>query len=260
MSLAADDVSVRVGGRRVLHKASLEICPGQLTVLVGPNGAGKSSLLRVLSGDLQPCSGSVQLDGMELAGESVLQQARKRAVMSQSASIIFDFRVEEILLMGWTMADRFGRNVRDSALGDVVVECDIAPLLGRTFNTLSGGEQRRVQFARALLQIWRPAVHRDTRYLLLDEPTANLDIAHELLVLNRTRAQTEGQDVGALVVLHDLNIAARFADRIIVLADGAIVAAGKPHDVLRADILSEVYQTAIVVDHHAKLDRLVVHS
>ena len=161
--------------------------------------------------------------------------------------------------MGWVQADRWGSGVFAEAVRAVVEECDIADLVGRKFNTLSGGEQQRVQFARALLQIWQPEGSREPRYLLLDEPTSNLDLAHELLVLRLAQRAT-GEGVGVLVVLHDLNLAARFADDVVLLERGAVVAAGSPAAVLRADRLTQVYRTPVQVERHATLDRLVVFS
>lgn len=259
MSLRAKNVSLRRGKTDALTDVSAEVRPGSITALVGPNGAGKSSLLRVLSGELTANDGAVYLDDSRLSHISVQKQARLRGVMSQSAPVVFDFLVEEVLQMGWVQGDRWGPGAKRDALRSVIAQCDIAPLIGRTFNTLSGGEQQQTQFARALLQIWQPDDDHEPRYLLLDEPTSSLDLAHELLVLRLARRSVD-QGVGVLVVLHDLNLAARFADAVVLLANGSVVSVGPPSEVLRADVLTTVYRTPVHVERHTSLDRLVVYT
>ncbi len=259
MSIRAREICVRIGENDVLDHVSVEIAHGNVIGLIGPNGAGKSTLLNVLSGDLQPNSGHVELDSTPLHEFTPKTLAKTRAVMSQATSIVFDFSVEEIIRMGWVQDDMFLHDVADEAMQSVTTECDIDTLLDRRYRTLSGGEQRRVQFARALLQIWRIREANETRYLLLDEPTANLDIAHELAVLRLAKEITATQ-VGVLVVLHDLNLAARFTDELMLLSDGRVVASGSTDEVLDAQQLEEVYRTPILVEQHPILNRLVVHS
>ena len=137
--------------------------------------------------------------------------------------------------------------------------CDIDDLRQRRVNTLSGGEQQRVHFARALLQLWPLIEAGDARYLLLDEPTASLDVAHELLVLKLAR-QAADAGLGVFVILHDINLAARFADEVVLLQSGRIVDIGAPEDVLTSCALSRVYKTKVLVEHHKMLNRLVIHT
>ena len=259
MTLCAHDVSLRLGANKVLDGVSVAVAPGSFAALVGPNGAGKSSLLRVLSGDLIPSGGTVTLEGEPLALFGSRDLAQLRSVMGQSATIAFDFYVEEVLAMGWLGSAVAYRK----ALGDVVHRCALDGLLGRRFNTLSGGESQRVQFARALLQIWHGECSASPatapRYLLLDEPTASLDINHELALLRLARQACE-QNIGVLAVLHDLNLAARFADRVALLDSGSMVANGAPDSVLTAERLSRVYATPVRVENHPRLERLVVYT
>lgn len=275
MTLRAENVSLQLGGRQALKAVSLEVSPGAVTALVGPNGAGKSSLLRILSRELKPCEGRVTLDGQPLHLFQVRELARLRSHMGQSAIIAFDFLVEEVLAMGWLGRREDFR----PALLEVVARCDLGALLSQHFNRLSGGEQQRVQFARALLQVWRskeaalaeggsshtrlgrrcPDAGREARYLLLDEPTANLDLCHELLALRLARRARE-DNLGVLMVLHDLNLAARFADRVALMADGALISAGAPEEVFRDEALSGLYGTQVFVERHRRLNRLVVHT
>ena len=258
MTLRAHDVSLRLGASKVLADVSVTVTPGTFAALVGPNGAGKSSLLRVLSGDLAPSGGYVTLDDEPMALFSSRDLAELRSVMGQSATIAFDFYVEEVLAMGWLGSAVAYRE----ALRDVVRRCTLDGLLDRRFNTLSGGESQRVQFARALLQIWRgPSASTSAapRYLLLDEPTASLDINHELALLRLARHAC-AQNIGVLAVLHDLNLAARFADRVALLDGGCMVADGAPDSVLTAERLSRVYATPVRVETHPRLERLMVYT
>lgn len=259
MSICAGDVSVQIGANDVLDCVSVRVKEGKVIGLIGPNGAGKSTLLNVLSGDIRAQSGNVTYDNVPIEDFTPKTLAKSRAVMSQASSIVFDFTVEEILRMGWVQDDIYLHEVAEEALHTVATNCDIDTLLDRRYRTLSGGEQRRVQFARALLQIWRVETENETRYLLLDEPTANLDIAHELAVL-RLAKEVATTQVGVLVVLHDLNLASRFTDELVLLSLGQIIASGPTDEVLNANQLESVYQTPLLVERHPILDRLVVHS
>ena len=258
MTLAAENVTLELGTKRVLSDASLEIAPGQVTALVGPNGAGKSSLVRLLCGEVAPNRGSVRAQGRPLEDLSVRDQARLRSVVSQSPAMAFDFYVDEVLAMGW-IPDPSDPADYDVAAREVIGQCDIGHLLGRKYKTLSGGERQCVQFARALLQIWRDASrgHTDVRYLLLDEPTANLDLGHEALVLGLARSAS-ARNVGVLIVLHDIDMAAAFADHVVLLVEGAVAARGSPADVLTSELLSRIYRTPVRVEWHDGLGRLVV--
>ena len=256
MTLAARAVTVRLGEASVLDAVSIDVVPGTVTALVGPNGAGKSSLLRVLSGEVAAADGDVRLHGTSLARIGAAELARRRSVMAQSMDVVFDFAVEEILRMGWVHGSV--RQLRAS-LGELTQACGIRHLLARRFRTLSGGERQRVHFARALLQVWCMESPARPRYLLLDEPTSSLDLAHELLALRLARRAAR-RWIGVLVVLHDLNLAARFADRAVLLADGTVAANGHPEAVFRDALLTHAYGTRIRVERHATLGRLVVHT
>jgi len=259
MKLIADHVSIIKGSQRILCEICVSIEAAMVTVLIGPNGAGKSTLLKVLSGDIKPKHGEVRLDDTPLTMLSDADQAKTRSVMSQSTPIVFDFSVLEVLSMGWVQYHLWSQSVMQQAIHDTAVQCSIEHLLQRTFNTLSGGEQQRVQFARALLQIWQPLKQYESRFLLLDEPSSNLDLAHEQQLLRIARQQAN-RGVGVLIVLHDLSLAARFADKLILLSEGQVVATGLPSDVLDAQKLSEVYQTPLYVEQHKQRQRLLVFS
>lgn len=259
MTLTASDVVLSISGQSILKKVSLTVSPGRVTALIGPNGSGKSTLLRCLSGESQPRDGSVTLEGCDLDQIRAPLLAQKRSVMSQSGTMAFDFEVEQVLAMGWVQDSMSCAHFMADAMGVAIANCDIQHLLGRNFRSLSGGEQQRVSFARALVQIWRPSNSSETRYLLLDEPTASLDVAHELKILRSLRSDAMRQ-VGVLVVMHDLNLASHFADDICMLRDGIVEKFGSPQEVLKSDRLTAVYETEIQVEYHKSLQRLVVHT
>lgn len=161
--------------------------------------------------------------------------------MSQSQQIVYDFSVKEIIEMGWL--DRgiasYSGNFKEAVM-KVASECSVHDLLEQKFNTLSGGEQRRVHFARTLIQLWRPSNSRDPRYMFLDEPTANLDILHEqnLMKLVRSKAM---EGIGILLILHDLNLAAKYSDKLVIFKNGSLIKSGSPEEVLQSKVLTEVY-------------------
>ncbi|MEM1435963.1 MAG: heme ABC transporter ATP-binding protein [Pseudomonadota bacterium] len=253
--LCARSITVTRGQRALLAGVDLTVPPGQVTVLIGPNGAGKSTLLRVLAGDLDPTKGTVLLDQDGLRRHGTAKLARRRAVMMQANPIVFDFTVEEILNMGWIGDDLVAR---DREVRQLAHRSQLSGLLPRTFNTLSGGEQQRAHFARAVLQL-HGGDRSKSQYLLLDEPTASLDLAHEQVLLKQVQALA-AQGIGVLVVLHDLNLAARYADRVVLLADGEVRAEGTPETVLDDALLTETYGLPLTVEYHSGLGRLAVHA
>ena len=256
MTLSASNVFLNLGDAEILKGVSCQVEPGSTTALVGANGSGKSTLLRTLTGEYSPKEGNVLLNGSDIANLSPLEQAKHRALMSQNPSIAFDFLVSEIIEMGWVQ-DSLPHKILTESLAEVSRLCGIESFLQRSFNGLSGGEQQRVHFARSLLQIWNASHDDRSRYLLLDEPTSNLDMAYELEILKLTKL-VSSQGMGALVVLHDLNLAARFADFVYLLVDGRVICEGTVGEVFTEEILSETYQVPIRVEQHEELNRLLV--
>lgn len=234
-------LGVRYGSRQILTDVDLTVGPGELVALVGPNGAGKSTLLHALSGDVAPSSGGVSLDRRPLSAYRPIELARRRSVLTQSNEVSFPFTAREVVEMG--RAPWRGRpEERDDELhiGRAVEDAEISGLLDRHVTELSGGERARVAFARVRAQA--------CPLILLDEPTASLDIRHQERVVGRLRDHV--LDGGAAVlVLHDLDLAAAYAGRVVVLESGRIRADGPPRDALTSELLSEVYRHPIVVSH-----------
>ncbi len=251
--LEAREVTVEAGGARRLDGVSVQVPPGLVTAVVGPNGSGKSTLLRVLSGEVSPSAGEVWLEGRRLAEWSRAERARTRAVLPQDSTLAFPFTALEVALIGRTPHVRGAERPADLAIARAALEAARADHLERRlYPTLSGGERQRVQLARVLAQIWE-ATPTGTRYLLLDEPTSSLDLAHQhgTLALAR-RFAAEG--AGVVAILHDLNLAAQYADRIVVLRDGRRLAAGPPGEVLTPDVIRDAFGMPVVVARHPCLD------
>ena len=248
--LEASAVSLRRGGLLVLDDVSLALRPGEMVALCGPNGAGKSSLLSLLAGDLRPDAGCTQIDGERIATLGAGALARRRAVLEQSPSLSAPFPVRDLVALG------LGAVQMPPAEGDLIVAgamaaTGVSAFAHRSADRLSGGERARAHLARALAQLAAGRLAGHGRYLLLDEPTASLDLAHQITVMRAARIAA-GDGTGVLTVLHDLNLAAAFADRIALLHRGRIVAEGSPAEVLQTDRLSAVYGAPITVMPSAK--------
>lgn len=243
--LQAQQVSVARGGRCVLGDVSLALQPGQVLGVLGPNGAGKSSLLGVLNGELAASSGQVLLDTQPLANWQGRQRAQRLAVLPQSSSLSFAFSVEQVVRMG-RMPHDTGKAVDDDIVNEVLQAVDAGHLAGRSYLQLSGGERQRVHLARVLAQLWPGA---DGQVLLLDEPTSMLDPLHQLSVLDAVRRFAD-HGASVLIILHDLNLAARYCDQLLLLGNGGIQASGTPEQVLQPAPLQCVFGIEVLVQRH----------
>jgi iron complex transport system ATP-binding protein len=234
--LAATSITVSIGAKTLLDDVSLSLDSGEVVALVGPNGAGKSTFLRVLSGDLAPRAGSVRLKGRALASYGPRALAGHRAVLSQSLSIAFPFTVAEIVRMG--AGDSRSRQV-DGLIDAALAEVDLADFHERVITTLSGGEQQRAHFARVLVQLTCGEETHGPGVLLLDEPTANLDLRHQLDVIAAAKTRAD-RGTTVIAILHDFNLAALLARRIVVLDGGRIDSDGTPDQVITDALLERV--------------------
>ncbi|OOV94220.1 MULTISPECIES: heme ABC transporter ATP-binding protein [unclassified Pseudomonas] len=243
--LCVHNLHVLRGKKAVLTAIDLELKPGEVLGVLGPNGAGKSTLLGALCGELQPDQGQVLLDQRELAQWGGAQRAQRLAVLPQHSTLDFAFRVEEVVGMG-RLPHQSGRVRDDEIVLEALQAADAAHLQGRSYLALSGGERQRVHLARVLAQLWPGQVGQT---LLLDEPTSALDPLHQHITLQAIRAFAD-RGVAVLVILHDLNLAARYCDRVLLLQGGSPHALDTPEQVLRPEPLKAVFGLEVLVQAH----------
>ena len=248
--LTAHRIVVDRGGRRILDGVDISARAGEVLALVGPNGAGKSTLLSALAVDLPVDAGEITVDGRSAVEWSAAELARRRAVLPQHHELAFPFSVEQVVAMGrapWT-----GSRAADddsAVVAESLAACEIEHLTDRAFPTLSGGERARVALARVLAQ--------RAQAVLLDEPTAALDLRHQELVLRRCRDRA-AEGCAVVVVVHDLGLAAAHCDRIAIVHDGRIRGVGAPREVLDPQLLTEVYRYPVEVLEHPGRDAILV--
>jgi iron complex transport system ATP-binding protein len=247
--LEAKNLTVRLEGRAIIADMDFSALAGEVTAIVGPNGSGKSTLLKALCNDV-PASGTVRLNGRDLRSMKPYEAATLRAVLPQASVLTFPFTVHEVVRMGLTAGVSGAGRAADRHLPDEALRrVDLGGFGGRLYQTLSGGEQQRAQLARVLCQVWQPVLDGAPRFLLLDEPIASLDIKHQLLVMEIARdfAQAGG---GVVAILHDLNLAALHADRLLAIKDGRAVAFGRPADILDAGLIADVFDCDLTAIAH----------
>ncbi|MHC2144608.1 heme ABC transporter ATP-binding protein [Pseudomonas sp. 210_17 TE3656] len=243
--LEADNLLVRRGQRTVLANIDIQLPPGQVLGVLGPNGAGKSTLLAALCGELPITEGNVSLDQRKLADWPGQERAKRLAVLPQSSSLNFAFSVNEVVGMG-RLPHANGRARDAEIVTEALAAADALHLAQRSYLALSGGERQRVHLARVLAQLW-PGAEGQT--LLLDEPTSMLDPLHQHTILQAVRDFAE-RGAAVMVILHDLNLAARYCDQLLLLQDGLPHAYGPPSEVLTADALAAVYGLQVLIHQH----------
>lgn len=237
-------LSYVVGGRALIDDCSLEFPAASLSAVLGPNGAGKSTLMRLMAGDLRPSAGDISLGERPLSAWDLKSLAQCRAVVSQFNQVAFPFTCTEIVALGRAPHRRDEtRDAHRSAVQDAMRRMDVLSLGARVFASLSGGEQQRVAIARALAQIEPLTQTRQPRYLLLDEPTASLDLAHQYRLMTLLRELAD-DGLTVVVVLHDINLALAYADRVAVLNYGSVAATGDMQGTLTAALVQEVFKVS----------------
>jgi iron complex transport system ATP-binding protein len=245
--LEARELTVRYGERTAVNGVSVQLTPGNLTTIIGPNGSGKSTFLQTLNGRLEPAAGAVLLDGERLSSLRRRVIGRRIAVVAQEAELRFPITVFEFVLGGryaWASSGAWGWETdADIEIARfVLAETELTELSDRLMNELSGGERQRAVLARALAT--------QAPILLLDEPTANLDLSHQAMLLARVRARCDEHRAAALVVTHDVNLAAQFSDSVMLMNRGEAVSIGTPAEVLTPDLLGQVFEVQVLVDAH----------
>jgi iron complex transport system ATP-binding protein len=243
--LEARNITVKYGAREAVSNVSLRARPGQLIAVIGPNGAGKSTFLRALNHSIEATSGDVLLDGRLLESYARRAIARRIAVVAQEADLRFPVTVMEFVLGGryaWSSAWGWESEQDVEIAGRILRETELEDFAGRLMNELSGGERQRAVVARALAT--------EAKVFLLDEPTANLDLAHQATMLRLIRGRCDNQESAAIVVTHDINLAAEFADQVMLLKTGREVAVGPPQTVFTPELLRSVFDLEVLVDAH----------
>lgn len=247
---AAENISVQFGSKPILTDVDVEVCAGEVLALVGPNGAGKSTLLSALAADVACARGRVMVSGRAASAWSAQELAMRRAVLPQATTLAFPFTVAEVVEMGRAPWAHTAASEEDAvAVAEALAECELADYVDRPFSALSGGERARVSLARVLAQ--------RTDLMMLDEPTAALDLRHQEMTLRACRDRAAA-GAAVVVVLHDLTLAAAYCDRTALLDQGGLAAIGEPAEVFDADVLTQVYRQDVEVWPHPVTGDLVI--
>lgn len=254
--LKAKNISYRAGKKQILHDCSLDIIPGAFTAVIGPNGAGKSTLLKALSNELGKNSGQVKVNGVDTQQLKSRELSQIRAVMPQHTGINFPFTIEQVIEIGRFAHDT---NPVENAriIEEVIQRSKLDSYRGRIYQTLSGGEKQRVQLARVMAQMWDKSPY--PKYLLLDEPTSDLDLLHQHSLLGISRDLLE-RNMGVLAILHDLNLAAQYADYLIFMKEGRILEHGPTELVFTKDNIETTFDHPVELIKEPRTGRTVVIS
>lgn len=247
--LTVEQATWQIGSRTILAGITASFDEAKMHLILGPNGSGKSTLMRILSGQLAPTNGQVMYGDTPVCTRDLASLARYRAVLSQQVEVAFPMTAHEVVMMGRYPHFTAHPSAADYNVVEEAMEFfDVVNLAGQLYSTLSGGEKQRVHFARVLAQIWRPT-DGDTRYLLMDEPLTFLDIYYQYHVLEKLKQWLTQQRIVFVGVVHDLNLAMRFADTILLLHQGRSVAHGKPAEVMIPENIRDVFQVNARMHH-----------
>lgn len=238
--LKTENIQYSIGAKKILNNINVEFIPGEFNMILGPNGSGKSSFLKIFSGEINKYEGAVFYDDKKIAHFKKEVLAKQRAVMSQQPELSFPLMVEEVVMMGRYPHFTFNPNKKDIDICNQVMErMNLIPFKERNYLTLSGGEKQRVQYARVLAQIWeKPA--SGFRYLFLDEPLNSLDINYQQEFLQIAKEFTK-DDTVLVAVMHDINLAVQYADKLFFFKEGELMAHGKPNDILTSALIKNVF-------------------
>ncbi|HTE28097.1 heme ABC transporter ATP-binding protein [Flavitalea sp.] len=258
--LRTENISYKIGNRKILEDINIEFHAGEFNMILGPNGSGKSTFFRIFSGEIQGYTGRVCYNEKVLRKQQLRELARHRAVMSQQPDLSFPLTVDEVVMMGRYPHFDFNPSPKDNSIcNDVIERLRLTDFKERNYLTLSGGEKQRVQYARVLAQIWeRPK--EGNRYLFLDEPLNNLDISYQQEFLRIAREFT-GNDTIVIAVIHDINLALQYADKLFFFKNGRLNAHGNTMEVLTADLIADVFNVSVTLINNAVTKRpLLVYN
>lgn len=238
--LKTKNIQYSIGKKQILNDISIEFTPGEFNIILGPNGSGKSTFLKIFSGETNDYSGIVLYGDDNIAKQKKETLAKNRAVMSQQPELSFPLLVDEVVMMGRYPHFNFSPNKKDFTICEEVIErMNLTSFKERNYLTLSGGEKQRVQFARVLAQIWeKPST--GLRYLFLDEPLASLDINYQQEFLQIAR-EFATVDTVLIAVIHDINLAIQYADKLFFLKEGNLAAHGKPGEIVNEALLKMIF-------------------
>ncbi|MEQ9440108.1 MAG: heme ABC transporter ATP-binding protein [Cyclobacteriaceae bacterium] len=245
--LKAQDITYTIGQKKLLDHVSVTFEPGKLHLIIGPNGAGKSTLIKVLCNQVLPQKGAVYYGNKEVSSFSKLELARIRAVLSQNIELAFPLSVSEVVMMGRYPHFSVKPAEKDRiACEDAMRFFDVLNMADRNYMTLSGGEKQRVHFARVVAQIWYP-IENSCRYLILDEPLTFLDVHYQFDFMHKLLDLLQNKDIVIVGVVHDLNLAAKFSDQIVLINKAKILATGSKEKVLTKENIRLAYQLEPVI-------------
>ena len=244
--LRTEDISFNIGRKQILKNVSAQFIPGEFNMILGPNGSGKSSFLKIFSGELDKYRGTVFYNDKVIKTLHREELARRRAVLSQQPELSFPLLVEEVVMMGRYPHFTFNPNKKDITIcNEVIQRMNLVEFKERNYLTLSGGEKQRVQYARVLAQVWEKPTD-GYRYLFLDEPLNSLDISYQHEFLQVAVELIKDHTV-LIAVMHDINLAAHYADNLFFLKEGELVVHGKPKDILSAAMIEKVFNIKTTV-------------
>jgi iron complex transport system ATP-binding protein len=239
--IVAENISYQVSSVNLLADVTVDMKMGSLSVILGPNGAGKSTLIKNLSGQYKCTGGKVYVDKINIDEWNNALLASRRSVVTQFNSVSFPFSVSEIVMMGLLHSANGAESAKEiEQVEEIMEELDVLDLLQRQYSTLSGGEQQRVAIARALVQLMHAANQDKSCYLLLDEPTASLDLKHQHALMKLLRRKASN-NFCVVAILHDINLAIQYADSVILLKDGKLIISGNPREIITSEIMEKVF-------------------
>lgn len=245
--IQANNISYKIGSKTILKNISVNFAPGKINLILGPNGAGKSTLVKIICNQLKAQEGTVFYEGIDIKNTSVAELAKVRAVLSQNTELAFPLKVKEVIMMGRYPHFSVNPTAKDEqAVQEAMQFFDVEMMADRDYLTLSGGEKQRVHFARVVSQIWY-ASEKGCRYLVLDEPLTFLDVHYQFQFMHKLRELLAQDDLVVVGVVHDLNLAAKFADHLVLLNNGKLLAAGSKEEVLSPENMKTAYRLEPVI-------------